>query len=366
MYQKITLILLCILSLGCFAEENSSEEEIIAAVSSLRCHISQLITPEINELIIPFDKEDIKQLWSLALQSKHADFVDRAKKLYDLATEDEQMHLELLEEANEHLYALWDDLTNYPNFKDNPYLDQSMQILMAPYLLPTTHPAKPILDVIFSQSRAIANKETFANAGFITLHAQPSSYIRVAKHPAIPGYLLKVYLDTIVELKRGRVGWQWLTDRCIGAENIKKLIKKKKLQFFTVADKWIYPLPPEPKPQEPAQPIVLLVRDMNLVSYHDSVSAWKNASHALINELYCVLSHGYGSYFLPGNIPLTKSGKFAFVDTEYPKRKISMHNVKRFLSTEMKGYWDQLVKSGGKKKKTIEPVTPDCVSFKDR
>lgn len=231
----------------------------------------------------------------------------------------------------------------YPHFWDNPLLDSKMKDRMEPYLMPLTHPLKPILDTIFSQGRVIQDENSLTAAGFIIKHRMPNTHILVVKHPAIEGYLFKIYPDSELHLKDGKPGWYWLCNRCEGAERIRKLIKKKKIQFFTVPDKWIYPLPPTANAK---QPIVLIVTDMQLVSSEENKWAWKNvATKKHLDELYYILSHGSGSYFLTGNIPYTKSGKFAFIDTEYPKRIVKMKNVIKFhfLSPEMEEYWKKLI-----------------------
>ena len=72
---------------------------------------------------------------------------------------------------------------NYPNFTENPCLSHAMKQLMAPYLLPETHPTKPILDSIFTSSDVIKNDTTLINAGFKILFSQKKSFIRVVSHP---------------------------------------------------------------------------------------------------------------------------------------------------------------------------------------
>ena len=68
------------------------------------------------------------------------------------------------------------------------------------------------------------------------------------------------------------------------------------------------------------QPFVLLVDDMDLVSKQENEVAWKSMiTREHLNELYLIITRAGGSSYRPDNIWLTKHGKFAFVDTEYPK-----------------------------------------------
>lgn len=223
------------------------------------------------------------------------------------------------------------------------HLDQEMQSMMQPYFLPLNHPLKNSLDIIFSNGRVTENQETFANAGFITLFTQPTSLITVARHPSLPGVLLKLYLDSETREKDGIPGWKWLVNRCKGAENVRKLIKRKKLKYFCVPDKWIYPLPDTHSLAE--HPVILIVTDMDLTSESDTKYAWKHlATTKHLDELFCILSHGFSSCYLATNIPYTKSGKFACIDTEHPKRKLSYNHVKAYLSPPMRAYWNELIK----------------------
>lgn len=240
----------------------------------------------------------------------------------------------------------------YPNFDDNPFITEEMRKRITPYLLPLDHQLKAPLDEIFNHSRAIENEEAFEKAGFITLFKQQISFIRVARHPALKGYLMKVYLDSELRQRRGLPGWVWLAERCKGAEKIRKLIAKKGLKYFSVPDKWLYPLPVNPAPLLPQgqgrQTIVLLVTDMKLTSQAESWRAWREEiTTRHLDELYCILSHGFSSTYLITNIPYTKKGKFTCIDTEHPKRKLDYQRVKQYLSPEMNVYWDNLVQSKG-------------------
>jgi hypothetical protein len=234
----------------------------------------------------------------------------------------------------------------YENFDDNPSIDQQMRGMIRPYLLPLDHPMKGALDLIFSESRAIENEATFANAGFDTLFVRPATYIRVARHPLLPDHLLKVYLDNETRQKAGIPGWGWLLNRCKAAKSIRKLIKKKNLQHFSVPDKWLYPLPAT---RDSQHPVILIVTEMNLVGSWKTRKAWKNATQEHLDELFCILSHGYASTDLINNIPYTQEGKFACIDTEHPKRKLKYSHIRSHLSKPMQAYWDELVKRKGKR-----------------
>jgi hypothetical protein len=234
----------------------------------------------------------------------------------------------------------------YQNFNDNPFINKRMQASMAPYLVPLEHPLKPILDKIFLSPRVIENKVSLREAGFTILFSQKKSQIIVARHEAAPGYLFKMYLSSTHVHRKGMDGWKLLTTRCSVAHKIKELIKKKRIRWFTVADKWLYPLPADCQhTYSKHEPVILVVKDMDVYDCRTSAEAWRSKScRRLLRELYSILGRGYGSSFLSGNIPYTRGGKFAFIDTEYDKRKIPLSHLKRFFSEQVRPYWDRIVR----------------------
>lgn len=209
------------------------------------------------------------------------------------------------------------------------------------YLLPSNHPLKKTLSKIFANPHVIDNQATIDEAGFITLYHQASG-MRVLKHERLPGYLVKTYLND--ERERAGDDIQWMIDRCLGALNIRNLIRKQKIAYFTVPDKWIYLLPGQPFTSPRKQIAILLVTDMDLVSREKSIKAWKTKiTRRHLQELHTILSHGFGSLYLPFNIPYTKQGTFAFVDTAYPFRVFDLHRVNHYLSDPMRNYWNKLI-----------------------
>jgi hypothetical protein len=239
------------------------------------------------------------------------------------------------------------------DFEKNPSIPDSIKKEMQPYVIPDTHPMKRRLDAIFLKIRATQDERTFFNCGFTPISIRPCTHVYVASHSHLPGYLVKVYLDTELRQKMDKPSWKWLVKRCEGATAIRSVIKNKKLKHFIVANKWIYPLPAKPEPpqdQEHTRHLaLLLVTDMDLVSAELNLHAW---SHFIttehLDELYAIISRAKGSSYRPDNISYTHAGQFAFIDTEYPAHGPDFKSIRPFLSLDMLAYWDQLVKMGGK------------------
>lgn len=361
-------------------------EKMFYSISSLCFHLDELIQEEKaeiepNEEKIVFNEEEIAYLWSEA--SKNTSFLSqvcKARQYYYQASEngDNPALSHALYAKSKHLLnRIWKELDSkfferaisasadtdffpnyyraltaaYPHLEKNPTINNKIAKSITPFLIPIDHLLKQSLDDIFEKSRAIKNANAFKEAGFETLFIQNlHSFIRVARHEELPGYLLKVYLDSEPN-ERAREGWKYLAKRCEGAANVRELIKSKEMVYFTVPDKWLYVLPVTPSLTSKDQPVLLVVTDMNLVSESETEEAWKTkVTPQHLDELYCVISHGFASSGLVRNVPYTKDKTFAFIDTEKPNKTPKYDKVKQYLSKEMKGYWDKLVKSGGKKK----------------
>lgn len=207
-----------------------------------------------------------------------------------------------------------------------------------PHLLPKNHPLRPILNTIFANPKVLRTQEAFAEAGFITKFLrQKTAFLRVAQHPAVPGYLFKVYLQSETPLSRVTANRR-LTRRAVEAARTRKFIKSRKLQHFTVPQKWIYK-PPSSKI------LVLVVEDMQLVSHAECSEAWKTkVTYSHLKELHVLLKRGLGSLALTINIPYTKQGTFSFIDTEFSPRKFKLQRIEKYLGEEMKTQWQELRK----------------------
>lgn len=357
-----------------FSNIEFSEEGFYAA-SSLMYHASELLEQldgREKEYSTPFPEEDTALLWEKVSHSMdHRSF----QKAYDsyyhgLSCLNADLNKEALDALN-HSINLLSTLkapfeetqpplpifkaTGSPyNLKNNPCLSSKVRKKISPFLLPHTNPIKNNLDYIFSSSsRVTTNDQTLLNAGFNIHSIQPRSYVRILSHPLVPDHLFKAYVDSELRKKKNKDSWEWLVKRCQGASAIRHIIQKKKFKFFTVPNKWIYPLPEKPSPPIDAYHTrhlaLLVVTDMHLRSWEDAVHAWYHQiTREHLDELYQIISYAKGSSYRPDNIALTINGTFAFIDTEYPRHKPDYASIKHYLSHEMRIYWENLIRKGGK------------------
>lgn len=330
---------------------HAHEQAAFYALSSLLFHVSE------TDSEISFDDQDVAQLFEkAALDPTLSDEIHQVKTLYYKTKKLDMVKKRLKTLWNKHNpYAknltLSPRSTNHKNFANNACIDEKMHKKIKPFLLPLDHSMRPSLDAIFHSPGINQSESTLHKAGFKTVSIRPHSYLIIVKHEQLPGYLIKIYLENESRLKLGKEGWQWLQQRCVGAQNIRNFIEEHNLKHFVVPDKWIYPLPQKNSgaKKKCGQPIALMVTEMNLVSDKESEYIWKHkVTHKVLEELYMLMSHGLASRYLSWNIPPTKDGKFACIDTEHPKEEPHYSTARKYFSDDMARYWDLLVRNGGK------------------
>lgn len=362
---------------------DQDNEAHVQALASLIFHLIEL--QELTDDTIQFCENEVINLWEKAASScalttpdEELNMIMRAESEYWHAVQLKALGQPVdaedsLARCCEQLTLLWEkaldredtarDVTTEkilrskkraidPNVEDNPHISADAKKKMHPYLLPLSHPARPILDSLCKAKRITTDRKTFAHAGFETIAKRPRSYIRVASHPHLRHFLVKVYLDTVLRKKQKKESWEWLVLRCRGADQVHSVIKKKKIKHFIVAKKWIYCFPAEPSPPRDdlhtRHLALLVVTDMNLVSKEQNLNAWKHEiTHEHLDELYHIISRAKGSSYRPDNITYTQKRKFAFIDTEYPGKGPDFKSIRHYLNDEMREYWDRVVKNGG-------------------
>lgn len=339
----------------------SAAKEAVQAAASLLCFVEQSIetldsgtNPD-----IAFSQDDLENLWNQLPEAELAQQAVAASHTENSSAEKRS----LLQQASLSLTTLWQKLKNdsseaktlefqqfSASLEDRQTIPSKMRKRFTPYLLPTSHLLKPALDAIFKSQRATANDQALRQAGFHILFAKSRSFIRVVRHPSLPGHLVKLNVDNEHRKKRGLPAWEWLAKRCQGAIQVRRVIQSKKISRFQVPQKWLYILPenPPPSPNDIHQPVILLVEDMQLVPWQTNLDFWKSkVTHAHLNELYIIISHARGSSYRPDNIWLSKNGKVSFVDTEYPGMHPDFRRIRYYLNNQSLAYWDKLIREGG-------------------
>ncbi len=227
-------------------------------------------------------------------------------------------------------------------------ISQEIWNKVAPYLIPDSHPVKLQLDAIFSSSRAILNMKTLRAAGFHASNPRRFTRLVVATHPAVPGYVFKIYLDA-QEYHKNKTEYENWIMRIQGIQAVQKQIEEHGLQnFFRLPTKWIYALPSMPSPPKEflRKNFILVETDMNIYSNEENLRLWASdqVSQPLLDALFLILKNvGLHDCTKPDNIPFTKDGKVTFIDTQTFNKKPLFKRFKAFLSPANQEYWLQLI-----------------------
>lgn len=233
-------------------------------------------------------------------------------------------------------------------FLEGGGLSEDIKHLLSPYLLPENHPVKPLLDALFGSARATFSLESLEKAGFPKSSPRKFSKLIVTKHPAIPGYVFKIYLDAQRYHKDQPEYISWIL-RIQGAELVRSEIVQAGIEaFFKVPKKWIYILPKHPKPKDSYYPkfTILVEEDMQILPKKENEELWGSSyvTEGLLNQLYLLLKKvGLYDCAKPDNIPFSRDGKISFIDTEtFGKSSVSYEDLCNFLSKPNKIYWENL------------------------
>lgn len=227
----------------------------------------------------------------------------------------------------------------------NPYITDEAWEQVTPYLLPEKHRLRKKLDQIFSASRVTASQEAMLAAGFLFTEKQ-GGHVTVAVHPELPGIVVKMYTDDNATTDE----WKYWVKRIKGMLLIKKGISDLGYKsYFTVPQKWIYPLPAEPSPPEEyiayRKNFVLIAEDMNLLPWTENKLKWRyDTDKKRLYALYQMQkTYGLNDSMRIHNIPWSSNGKIVFVDTEtYMRFPVNYHPLLEFLCTALKPYWREI------------------------
>jgi hypothetical protein len=216
---------------------------------------------------------------------------------------------------------------------------------MTSHILPCYHPAGRLLERLFCCSSVVDNEATFLAAGFEIRRKQRRSLMRVATHPMLAGYVFKVFFVDEREHEREKSGgWKGFIARCNQAERIRQVIQQHRIQHFRVPRKWLFRAPYHASCGPDDQPTILIAELQDLLSQDETEHAWiHSVTESHLDELYIIINHAGGTSYRPDNIPITRQGSFAFIDTEHSSDRHDYDSIVPYLSCQMRGYWSSLI-----------------------
>lgn len=185
-------------------------------------------------------------------------------------------------------------------------------------------------------------------AGFNPVKPRKFTHLVVTRHPSLPGYVIKAYLDCQRYYKNMPEHDIWIK-RIQGAQAIQNLVTTHGWDhLFKIPKKWIYELPKNPAaPSEFIQKnYIIIEEDMELLTQAKNKKAWKSnyVSTEILADLHFILETlGLKDCIKTHNIPFAKDGRIAFIDTqstnEWPvKYKI----LTKCLSKQNSQIWKQI------------------------
>lgn len=239
----------------------------------------------------------------------------------------------------------------YPIHSPSKDIKEESWRTVYPYLLPDDFEIKGKLDEIFSHGRVILNSSSLLKAGFTTSKTREFSRIVVTKHPELPGYVFKIYLDD-ESYKSNDVAQRYFLRRIKGALAVQKVIDENNLSdLFKVPKKWIYVLPDaiKAKKKYSYKSFILVAEDMQIVSKDENKKAWKSSQvnkNTLIGLHIILKDAGLLDCTHIDNIPFSKDGKITFIDTEVygvDSDRVPLRRLKSALSSKMRHFWYDLI-----------------------
>jgi hypothetical protein len=244
--------------------------------------------------------------------------------------------------------------TSVSSYEKPPHVSQEIWDRVKPYFLPTNSSIKAQLDTIFTSHRVLISLEGFKKAGFSKYKIRKWSRAVVARHPKLKGVVIKAYLDT----EKVFIDWEKWLSRIEGAQGVRDCVARHGYEkYFKVPLKWIYPLPAKPSPPLSAeysrQNFVLVAQEIDILKRQDNLNAWKmGITPEILDAIYTILNaEGLSDSIIPSNIPFTKDGRMAFVDTEHHhKWPVPYSRITQYLSPPMQHYWKMLINNKGPKR----------------
>lgn len=244
-----------------------------------------------------------------------------------------------------------------PTYVRTKYVTPEIWAKVRPYLLPENHPVKPKLDRLFSRSRVTLTNKTFKEAGFKRNRIGRFSRVMASSNPELPGVFIKAFADTELYVT---IDWYKWIHRIEGSKAVRACLHSHNYQHkFKVPHKWIYPLPADPSPPNSEKYLrknfILVAEDMQIYEHEKNNDLYKKKiTTEQLDALYTILQEvGLWDSCYAFNIPFSKDGKLAVVDTEYfHKWPVPFEKFTKYFSKSKAKYWEKLIKQGGPKPKT--------------
>jgi hypothetical protein len=189
----------------------------------------------------------------------------------------------------------------------------------------TSLPIVSLVQELFTDPKMFRSFGRFQDAGF-SLVDHPPYKCMVGRHKRARGYLFKKFSDE-------RAADEQLSNymhRVEGAALIRSFIEERGFSRVTVPRKWLYELPTA----FPARYLVI-VEALDIRPRLESQLSYASIGKTQMHELATVLYYFRGLSSTASNLPFTKDGQIAFIDTErWHHDKDFLRKIEVFLSPD--------------------------------
>jgi hypothetical protein len=186
---------------------------------------------------------------------------------------------------------------------------------------------------LFQDPHMFDSADNWRKAGFAVEGKGTQSDIMVASHPSVKGYLFKKYSKKI-SLKDQLKNY---LARIHGADAVRTFIEAHQFTRLTVPRKYLVDLPPAfTHKKKPA--FILAVDRMDLLPSEESKKLYSTLDHEGLRQLCETLRAYQGLDSGVRNLPFTRTGKIAFIDTERwdEKKKKHLHRIREYLTPDQR------------------------------
>lgn len=215
------------------------------------------------------------------------------------------------------------------------------------WLLPKDHFLQDSLTKIFNREpKSYFDTILMIKLGFETIKISSNKRACiVARHPALKGFVFKFYRNGKSKINSTGL----LLARINGAEKIKNAILENQYEsFFIVPKKWLWKPPQRVKKKHMSQ-YLLIAEEIKILNKEKNSKAWSTIpSNEFLLALYALLNDlGLNDSVYIDNIPFTKDGKVAFVDTEhYNNWPVDFTKLLNCLAPQMQAKWQEIIQKG--------------------
>jgi len=201
-----------------------------------------------------------------------------------------------------------------------------------------------MFETLFQDRHMFDSNRHWRKAGFSVDGEGVESNIMVASHPSAPGYLFKKYSKK-VSLKDQNRNFR---ARIEGANKLRRFIATQGLSRIVVPQKSLLTLPSRFK-RKGRDAYVLVVEKLDLLSGDESRKRYGKLDSEGLRQLCAAICRFRGLDSGVRNVPFTKDGRIAFIDTERweSKRegKVFLHRIRAYLDRDQQRRVDGLCKA---------------------